>query len=107
MVTNDEVCLMLQRCANSLIPTLISDILAVTRLPLLQFQVVASDLGTPSLTASPSATVVINVQRNRNPPIFVNEPYSTSVNFNAAPGTSVFPVLADDADTVVSNCRSC
>ena len=72
-----------------------------------QFQAVASDQGTPALTASPSATVVINVQRNRNPPIFVNEPYSASVNFNAGPGTSIFPVLANDADPVVSTDQSC
>ena len=68
----------------------------------MQFQAVASDLGSPSLVASPSATVVINVQRNRNPPIFVNEPYSASVNFNAAAGTNVITVLANDADVVVS-----
>ncbi|KAL8559117.1 hypothetical protein ACOMHN_046165 [Nucella lapillus] len=64
------------------------------------FHVVASDQGIPSLTASFTATVVINVQRNRNPPIFANEPYSANVNFNTAPSTSVINVLANDADSV-------
>ena len=67
-----------------------------------QFNVFARDIGTPVRTSSQPATVRIFVERNLNAPEFVNEPYSNNINFNAAPGSSVFQVTTTDADNVVS-----
>ena len=64
-------------------------------------QVSAHDLGSPSLKSFVSAVVRIDVDRNQNAPLFENEPYSTTVNFNVPPGTSVYLVQAKDDDQTV------
>ncbi|KAJ8318063.1 hypothetical protein KUTeg_003154 [Tegillarca granosa] len=60
--------------------------------------VTATDLGSPALTSVP-VTVVINIRRNRFPPVFQNEPYSRALGANVQIGTSVVTVTATDADT--------
>ncbi|KAL5018742.1 hypothetical protein ScPMuIL_004464 [Solemya velum] len=63
------------------------------------FRVTARDSGTPVQSTLTQATVTINVLRNRNPPIFQNEPYSATVSFNVQQGSPVTSdVSATDAD---------
>ncbi|XP_055954344.1 protocadherin-16-like [Patella vulgata] len=64
------------------------------------YQVVARNLDTNPRSSNP-VTVTIQVLRNNNPPIFQNEPYSTSFTsqFLANAGQRVFTVTATDADT--------
>jgi len=66
----------------------------------LQMTVFARDYGTPRLQSQVSASVTINVIRNRNCPVFQNAPYSAGISQNVATGTSVFQVTATDADAV-------
>ncbi|XP_041364042.1 protocadherin Fat 1-like [Gigantopelta aegis] len=49
---------------------------------------------------STTGTLTITVIRNKNPPVFQNEPYSRSVSQNTVAGTSLVTVVASDADTV-------
>ncbi|XP_035826841.1 protocadherin Fat 4, partial [Aplysia californica] len=65
------------------------------------FSVLARDIGDPVRVSPVPASVRINVQRNLNAPEFLNEPYSTSINFNAPPGSSVYTVSTRDVDSVV------
>ncbi|RUS85645.1 hypothetical protein EGW08_006591, partial [Elysia chlorotica] len=62
-----------------------------------EFTVNTFDSGSPVLTGE-TATVIVNVIRNRNPPVFINEPYATAVSQNSFPGTSIYTVTATDAD---------
>ncbi|KAJ8316548.1 hypothetical protein KUTeg_005899, partial [Tegillarca granosa] len=64
----------------------------------ISYRVTATDLGSPALTSVP-VTVVINIRRNRFPPVFQNEPYSRALGANVQIGTSVVTVTATDADT--------
>ena len=62
------------------------------------FGVTIVDNGVPQRSGNTQANVVVNVIRNRFPPIFVNTPYSTSVDYTVNTGTSVYQVEAQDAD---------
>lgn len=68
-----------------------------------QFNVIATDIGSPVQTSETPAVVRINVQRNLNAPIFVDEPYAANLDFNAPAGSPIISVTANDADTVVSS----
>ncbi|KAK3089813.1 hypothetical protein FSP39_006721 [Pinctada imbricata] len=63
-----------------------------------RFNVIATDLGSSPRTSVP-AQVTINVIRNQNPPVFIQEPYSTTIPFTVLAGSSIFDVNATDADT--------
>ena len=63
-----------------------------------QFSVIASDNSLPARTAT--ATVMVEVQRDRFLPQFVSEPYRKAVALHTQPGTVVFRVRATDQDTV-------
>ncbi|GFN78435.1 protocadherin fat 4, partial [Plakobranchus ocellatus] len=63
-----------------------------------EFTVETFDSGFPVLTGE-TATVIVNVIRNQNPPVFISEPYATQLSQNSFPGTSVITVTATDADT--------
>ena len=67
-----------------------------------QLSVSARDQGTPQLTSSQQATVIITVVRNNFAPVFQNTPYSRDISQGTSAGTSVFQVTATDADTVSS-----
>ena len=64
---------------------------------------IARDGASPPRTSN-AVQVTINILRNNNPPVFVNEPYSTSVTSAVSAGISLFSVTATDADTRVSRC---
>ena len=65
----------------------------------LQFTVRGSDQRIPERTDT--AEVQINVLRDTFPPIFVQEPYATSISENTINGTSVYRVTATDQDLKV------
>ena len=67
------------------------------------FTVIARDNGNPQQISAQNAQVTINVIRNLNPPVFQDQPYSTSVAFFVANGVEVYQVRATDIDTVVSS----
>lgn len=46
------------------------------------------------------ALVSINMIRNENPPIFVSEPYTTTVPESISLGSSIYKISATDADNV-------
>ncbi|KAL5018737.1 hypothetical protein ScPMuIL_004459 [Solemya velum] len=60
----------------------------------------ATDGGTPERTAV--ASVIVNVNRNRFPPVFTNTPYIISLSEKEAPQTSIYQVTATDQDLVGS-----
>ena len=64
-------------------------------------KVVATDLGTPSLS-SQEANVTVIVSRNLFPPVFINLPYATVLEENVQPGRLAYTVTAVDNDSVVS-----
>ena len=64
-----------------------------------QYTVYAQDLGTPTLT-SQSIPVTINIQRNREAPRFINEPYTQDITDSIFPGTNILRVTAVDDDVV-------
>ena len=66
----------------------------------LQFFIVATDQGVPSL--SDSVRVTVNVIRNRNGPVFRLDDYSATIEEFESVGRSVLRVRADDADNVCS-----
>lgn len=66
----------------------------------LQFYIVATDQGVPSL--SDSVRVTVNVIRNRNGPVFRLDDYSATIEEFEGVGRSVLRVRADDADNVCS-----
>jgi len=69
---------------------------------LLQFQGYAYDLGTPnSLDTSRLADIFITVIRNNYPPVFLNTPYSTTIQETHPALSSVFRTSATDQDTQV------
>ena len=59
----------------------------------------AADLGYPTLTGD--ATLTVNILRNQEPPIFLNEPYSVQVERNQGIGSNIFRVTATDDDLQV------
>lgn len=58
-------------------------------------------MGNPSLSATNTATVTIPVNRNNNPPRFLNLPYSGAIDYTAVEGRSIEVYMTTDADTVV------
>ena len=62
--------------------------------------VYATDKGLPPKKAGPNI-VIISIIRNKQPPVFQNEPYMKQIDQNAGPGTKVFTVTATDADEKV------
>ena len=66
-----------------------------------QYNVRAVDQGSPALT-SQSIPVTINVLRNNQPPIFINEPYSQDITTGFFQGASIIRVTANDNDISVS-----
>ena len=61
----------------------------------------AYDQGFPSLV-SVQALLIVNILRNQNPPVFINEPYSTTISQNQGTFQSIITVTATDADITVS-----
>lgn len=59
-------------------------------------------MGTPSLESQQNAVVTLTVVRNDAPPIFTQDPYTKTIQEDIPAGQSVIDVLANDADTVVS-----
>ena len=64
----------------------------------LQFYIIATDQGVPSLASSVRVTVLI--RRNRNAPVFRNNDYEETITEFTNVGRSVLRVVADDADNV-------
>ncbi len=61
----------------------------------------AIDQGIPPRRTAPNI-VIIDVVRNKNSPVFHNEPYSATIKQDASPGTGILNVQARDADTKVT-----
>jgi hypothetical protein len=66
-----------------------------------QLNVYAIDEGVPPKRTGPNV-VIITVMRNRQRPVFQNEPYSKEIRQDASLGTDVLNVAATDADERVS-----
>ncbi|KAL3878042.1 hypothetical protein ACJMK2_035678, partial [Sinanodonta woodiana] len=62
--------------------------------------VAVKDLGSPSRAGTNSATVLVSVYGNDNPPVFINQPYFTSIDRNTASNSEIYRVTATDADTI-------
>lgn len=72
-----------------------------------QVSLLAYDQGFPSLV-SVQALLIVNILRNQNPPVFINEPYSATISQNQGTFLSIITVTARDADVTVSRpLRSC
>ncbi|XP_046579033.1 protocadherin Fat 4-like [Haliotis rubra] len=69
-----------------------------TQATIYTFNVDATDTGVPSLSSGNAATVIINVVRNRNPPFFIGQPYSTYINRTLPVGAVVYDLDAQDSD---------
>ena len=67
------------------------------------FGVTIVDNGVPPRSGNTQANVIVNVIRNRFPPIFVQTPYATNVDYSVNQGTSVYQVEAQDADVAPYN----
>ena len=67
------------------------------------FFVTIADNGVPNRSGNNQATVIVNVIRNRFPPVFVNTPYNTNVDYTVSTGTSVYQVEATDQDVAPYN----
>ena len=67
---------------------------------ILQFNVDAKDLGTPSRSATQKATVTIQVTRNTVGPRFAQAVYNVEIDETHSAGTSVFKVTATDTSPV-------
>lgn len=65
-----------------------------------QVSLLAYDQGFPSLV-SVRALLIVNILRNQNPPVFINEPYSTTISQNQGTFQSIITVTATDADLTV------
>jgi hypothetical protein len=61
-------------------------------------EVVAEDLGMPSLSSTATLTVIVQ-DRNDNLPIFTQDRYSAAILETQVPGSVVVEVLASDADS--------
>ncbi|XP_041364041.1 cadherin-23-like [Gigantopelta aegis] len=61
-----------------------------------QFSVIASDKSIPARSAT--ATVIVEIQRDRFLLQFINEPYGEAVSLHTPPGTIVYSVRATDQD---------
>ena len=64
----------------------------------LQLRVTAFDTAVQSQVAE--ALVSVNMIRNENPPIFINEPYQTTLTESESLGSSIYKISATDADNV-------
>ena len=64
----------------------------------LQLRIIAFDSAVSYQTDE--STVIINMVRNENPPIFIEEPYVTTIAESFAIGQSVYRITATDADGV-------
>ncbi|KAK3584484.1 hypothetical protein CHS0354_018069 [Potamilus streckersoni] len=62
--------------------------------------VAVKDLGSPSRAGTNSATVLVSVYGNDNPPVFINQPYFTSIDRNTASNSEISRVTVTDADTI-------
>ena len=60
---------------------------------------IATDLGYPTLTGD--ATLTVNILRNQEPPVFINEPYEVTIDRNQNVGANIFRVTATDDDVQV------
>ncbi|KAL5011191.1 hypothetical protein ScPMuIL_011726 [Solemya velum] len=58
----------------------------------------AYDLGEPTSRQSVRFNLTVNVLRNRFPPVFESEPYSTVISRNAFQGSPVYQTTATDKD---------
>ena len=54
------------------------------------------DLGFPTLMGT--STLTVNILRNQNPPEFIDEPYSVTIDRNQAVGSNIYRVTAVDID---------
>ena len=63
----------------------------------------ASDLGTPPLTSENSATVTVNVQRNKNCPRFESAEYTKTIDQSQGVNSQVLVVKAVDDDPQVGD----
>ncbi len=61
----------------------------------------ARDQGTPASRVGPSARVVVNVLRNRQPPRFLGSPYVRNITEAQETGSTIFTVRSEDADEQV------
>ena len=65
----------------------------------LKASLVAQDNGSPM--RSGNATLIVNILRNKFPPIFVDPP-SVTINRNQGVGSNIYQLTATDADIQVS-----
>lgn len=63
---------------------------------------VAADDNAAVNPKSASATVIINITRDKQPPNFVADPYVTTVTYDIPFGTSIYQATATDPDLIVS-----
>ena len=73
-----------------------------TRVTVFQFNVFARDTGVPPLTSAAPASVIVNVVRNLNVPVFTQPSYAVAINNSQSVGTQVIDVTALDGDTQVN-----
>jgi hypothetical protein len=52
-----------------------------------------------------TSNCTIDIVRDNQPPHFINDPYSTTINYNLGVGGSVYTVTATDPDKVVSSVK--
>ncbi|PVD37419.1 hypothetical protein C0Q70_00009 [Pomacea canaliculata] len=62
--------------------------------------VVAADDNAAVNPKSASATVIINITRDKQPPNFVADPYVTTVTYDIPVGTSIYQATATDPDLI-------
>ena len=67
------------------------------------FFVTIVDNGVPQRSGNTQANVIVNVIRNRFPPVFISTPYSTAVDYTVSTGSSVYQVEAQDNDVAPYN----
>ena len=67
----------------------------------LQFRVVVEDNAVVN-PKSATATVTVSITRDTSPPRFIQDPYSTTINYDEQVGSSVYLLSATDPDLIVS-----
>ena len=67
----------------------------------LQFRVVVEDNAVVN-PKSATATVTVSITRDTSPPRFIQDPYSTTINYDEQVGSAVYLLSATDPDLIVS-----
>ena len=67
----------------------------------MQFRVVVEDNAVVN-PKSATATVTVSITRDTSPPRFIQDPYSTTINYDEQVGSAVYLLSATDPDLIVS-----